>query len=381
MLVPHVNRFFGPEGVKINNVGKTVKRLNVDADGNFEYVRKKVTKVYKATPRTYSRVIARDTLRRTRMDAYYDSLAKSKLVDHYISIAHMDSTTCGICATMHGRRVTKGSGPLYHSNCGCDLVPVWKKDSPLALQNKPEAFFENQRNRHFLRMHDLKRYNAKMPRGMKLKYATQLPEDAITTVMPGKIKMRAIRFELLGKPAKIVPALKIQKAIQPTPKGWKFTDTEWKREAGTLYAKTKKDGKEHLLTFNEKTQEFVGSARKVAYDIPLHPFSSLHTHPHWDAPLSAQDISAFLGESNEIVGGATSNKHIYLVRKLTDTRTVAKSGAAQKYISKIFEEERLKTLAMYGYGPYTEEQMRVALISANKVLAQKYKFGYKIIKI
>jgi hypothetical protein len=200
-LIPHINRFFGPGGVVIDNVGKTVKRFTVDADGNHAWVDHKITRKYKATPRTYSRLIARDTLRQARMDAYYDSLKSSKLVDHYISVAHMDSTTCGMCASMHGRTVTKGSGPLYHGNCGCDLRPVWKKESLLASQNKQDAFYEKQRNTHFMRANDLKNYNAKMPRGMKLKYATQLPEDAITKVIPDKAAMRAIRHEMLGKPA------------------------------------------------------------------------------------------------------------------------------------------------------------------------------------
>jgi hypothetical protein len=203
MLVPHVNRFFGPEGVSIDNIGKTVKQFRIDADGNYGWFDHKITKIYKATPRTYSRLIARNTLRQARMDAYYDSLKGSKLVDHYISVAHMDSNTCAHCAMMHGQRVTKGSGPQYHGNCGCDLRPVWKKDSPLASQNKPEEFFEKQRNMHFMRAKDLKDYNAKMPRGMKLKYATQLPEDAITKVIPDKAAMREIRHEMLGKPAAI----------------------------------------------------------------------------------------------------------------------------------------------------------------------------------
>jgi hypothetical protein len=203
MLIPYVNRFFGPDGVVIDNVGKIVKRFTVDADGNHAWIDHEITRKYKASPRTYSRLIARDTLRNARMDAYYDSLKGSKLVDHYISVAHMDSTTCGMCASMHGRRVNKGSGPLYHGNCGCDLRPVWKKDSVLAKTNKPEEFFVKQRNMHFMRAKDLKDFNAKMPRGLKLKYATQLPEDAITKVMPSKAVVREIRYNALGKPAAI----------------------------------------------------------------------------------------------------------------------------------------------------------------------------------
>jgi hypothetical protein len=382
MLIPHVNRFFGPEGVVINNVGKSVNRLIVDADGNFEYVRKKVTKVYKATPQTYSRLIARDTLRRTRMDAYYDSLAKSKLVDHYISIAHMDSTTCGICATMHGKTVTKGSGPLFHGNCGCDLRPVWKKDSPLASQNKPEAFFENQRNRHFLRMHDLKRYNAKMPRGMKLKYATQLPEDDITKVIPGKIKIRAIRHEMLGKPKSLVPIKPIEKVVTHVPKkDWGMSDKAWKREAKTLYAKTAKDGKEHLKLMNGKFKEVTGTKNSVKFEIPKTDYLSLHTHPGWDSPLSGGDIFSFLTSRKEQVGAATSYKSIYLIQKTANTKMVPNTTPSYKIINDLFAMERRKILKLYGPGPYTDAQQTQAALTAGKVLAENHSFEYKVIPV
>jgi hypothetical protein len=381
MLVPHINRFFGPEGVKIDNIGKTVKRLNVDADGNFEYINHKITKVYKATPRTYSRLLARNTLREARMDAYYSSLAKSKLVDHYVSISHLDSTTCVLCASMHGRRVTKGAGPQYHSNCGCDLVPVWKKDSPLAAQNKPAAFYEKQRNMHFMRMHDLKRYNAKMPRGMKLKYATQLPEDAITKVMPGKIKMRAIRHEMLGKPKSLTPKVLVKEPITLPKTEWGMSDKAWTREAKMLYAKTAIDKKEHLKLYNGKFKEVVGTGSNVTFKIPKTDYLSLHTHPGWDSPLSPEDIFSFLTSPREQVSGATSNKHIFLIRKTADTKSVFNIQASLKTIKTLYNKERRKTIKMYGIGPYTEAQQTQSALIAGKVLAEKYGFKYKVIPV
>jgi hypothetical protein len=381
MLVPHVNRFFGPEGIVIDNVGKEVKRLAVDADGNFEWKKRTVTKVYKATPRTYSRMLARNVLREARMDAYYDSLKGSKLVDHYISIAHMDSTTCGICASMHGRRVTKGSGPLYHGNCGCDLRPVWKKNSPLASQNKQDAFYEKQRNTHFLRMADLKRYNAKMPRGMKLKYATQLPQDAITKIMPGKIKMRAIRHEMLGKPKSIAPEIPVKEVITPPKTDWGMSDKAWKREAKTLYAKTVIDKKEHLKLFNGKFEEFVGTGSNVKFTIPKTNYLSLHTHPGWDSPLSPEDVFSFLTSPREQVSGATSSKHIFLIQKMASTKSVLNTQATLKVMKTFYNAERRKTIKMYGIGPYTEAQQTQAALTAGKVLARKYGFEYKVIPV
>jgi hypothetical protein len=380
-IIPHINRFFGPDGVSIDNIGKTVKRFRIDADGNYGWFDHKITRKYKATPRTYSRLIARDTLRQARMEAYYDGLKSSKLVDHYISVAHMDSTTCGMCASMHGRTVTKGSGPLYHGNCGCDLRPVWKKNSLLASQNKQDAFFEKQRNTHFLRMNDLKRYNAKMPRGMKLKYATQLPEDAITKVMPGKIKMQAIRHEMLGKPKSIAPEIPVKEVITPPKTDWGMSDKAWKREAKTLYAKTVIDKKEHLKLFNGKFEEFVGTGSNVKFTIPKTDYLSLHTHPGWDSPLSPEDAFSFLTSPREQVSGATSSKHIFLIQKMTSTKSVLNTQATLKVMKTFYNAERRKTIKMYGIGPYTEAQQTQAALTAGKVLARKYGFEYKVIPV
>jgi hypothetical protein len=391
LLVPHINRFFTSEGVKIDNIGKTVKRLAVDANGNFEWQMHKITKAYKATPRTYSRMLARNTLREARMDAYYESLKKSKLVDHYISVSHLDSNTCAHCAMMHGQIVTKGAGPQYHSNCGCDLAPMWKKDSPLAFQNKPDAFYEKQRNTHFLRMKDLKVYNAKMPRGMKLKYATQLPEDAITHVMPGKIKMRAIQHEMLGKPKQIAPAgeraytakkaeVTIQRAFEDNLKKqpWGMTDNEWRAEAKTLYAKTAKDGNEHLRLYSGTVTEHTGTKTAVQYYPPIHTFYGLHTHPNWDSPLSGEDVYNLLSDKFQQLTGASSDKSIYLMRK-TKKAPIFRDTTRAK-INFLTEFKRFhKDVVNKAFLTQGSIDSTQCLTEVNIEIAKRYGLEYKII--
>jgi len=103
---------------------------------------------------------------------------------------------------MHGQRVSHSEGPLYHPSGACDLKPIWKEDS--GIKNKDPAFYENQRDQHFWKQNQLAKYNAEMPRGAKLKFYSQLPSDAIST-MPGKEAMRAVRYNALGKPGAIKP--------------------------------------------------------------------------------------------------------------------------------------------------------------------------------
>jgi hypothetical protein len=376
-LIPHITRFFGPEGVVIDNVGKEVKRLNVDADGIFEWKKQTVTKIYKATPRTYSRLIARNTLRQSRMDAYYESLSKSKLVDHYISVAHMDSNTCAHCAMMHGQTVTKGTGPQYHGNCGCDLRPVWKKNSPLASQNKPDAFYKKQRNLHFMRAKDLKNYNAKMPRGMKLKYATQLPEDAITKDIPDKAAMRKIRHEMLGKPAAIKPSMLVTKPkVLSTKESLAQLKREERATANELWAETSKDGLEHAKIVNDGIRHIRGD--------PKNDFIMHHTHPTWDSPLSGTDLGTFLETKQFKKNVASSPKRIYIAIKKKDTIIPKMSGKriadkinelAQKINTENTEVKMLKTFTM----PTKEEAVIIwhdAMEQANKIIAEKYNFDY-----
>jgi hypothetical protein len=395
-LVPHINRYFGPGGVVIDNVGKKVTRRTLDCDGVWKSKEVTITRAYTATPKAYARAIARNSMHQAHQDGYRESLAKSKDLDYFISISLLDPNTCATCASMHGRRVTKGSGPQYHGNCGCSIVPVWKKDSVLWKMNKPADFYKKQQDVHFLRMQDLKNYNASMPRGSKVKFWSQLPDTALTKKVPDEAAMRSIRRDFMGGPAKapkkIVPKKTPIKMYNEQvaeegfkDRGWGMSDAHWEREATRLYAKTAKDGKEHLKIINGKFAEVVGNGNSVVYTAQKTPFMTIHTHPvgaeGWDSPLSGADIYSFLSEYFEYVSCATTNKHLYMMRRTADTTPLLKGSKAQRSILAKYKRETKKTLALYGTAPYTFEQQRQAMVTAGRAIAQKYHFDYKVIRL
>ncbi|MCK4815775.1 hypothetical protein KA005_08395 [bacterium] len=195
LFIPHVQRFFGPEGVIINNVGKYRKVLKVDAMGNYSYVKKLITKQYHATSKSYSTLLARTSMISAHQSGRYQSLQQSGLVDHYISVSILDANTCSLCAGMHSQRVTRETGPLYHPNCACSLKPIFRKDS--GIKNKDPEFYQKQSDKWFLKQHDLKVFNSKMPSDSKLKFSSLLPEDAITDVLPDRAVMLNIRKAIL----------------------------------------------------------------------------------------------------------------------------------------------------------------------------------------
>jgi hypothetical protein len=125
----------------------------------------------------------------------YQSVEKTGLVDHYISVSILDANTCDHCAMMHGQRVSKAEGPLYHPGCACDKKPIWKKDS--GLKNKDPAIYEKQRDTAMYRKYKLKEFNAELPRGVqKLKFDSLLPKDYVGS-LPDSKAMYEIRKALL----------------------------------------------------------------------------------------------------------------------------------------------------------------------------------------
>jgi hypothetical protein len=194
-LLPHIQRYFGPGGVTIDNRGKFNRVLEVKPNGDFSWVKREVKKVYKATPNTYANLLARSSMIDAHHSGRFLSLEKSGLVDYYISHSILGPRTCARCSMMHGIKVLRVEGPLYHGNCMCYLKPIWRKDS--GLKNKNPEFYENQRDRYFLKENDLRKFNKGMPRGEKLKYSSLLPADAITKTLPSEEVMYEIRKAIL----------------------------------------------------------------------------------------------------------------------------------------------------------------------------------------
>lgn len=193
-MLPHIQRYFGPSGVTIDNRGKFKRVLEVKPNGNFSWVKREVKKVYKATPKTYANLLARSSMIDAHHSGRFLSLEKSNLVDYYISHSILGPRTCARCAMMHGQRVSHAEGPLYHPMCMCDLKPFWKKDT--GLKNKDPDLYEKESNQHFWNQHQLKEFNKTMPRGKKLKYSSLLPKDALKA-MPDKEAMYEIRKAIL----------------------------------------------------------------------------------------------------------------------------------------------------------------------------------------
>jgi hypothetical protein len=195
MLLPHIQRYFGPEGVVIDHVGEFRKVLKVDAYGNFKYVKQAVTRPYRATHKSYSNLLARSSMIQSHHEGRYQSLEASKLVDHYISVSVLDANTCPMCAGMHGQQVSHADGPLYHPNGACNLKPIFKEDS--GLKNKDSEFYQKQSDKWFVKQNDLREFNMNMPKGAKLKYSSLLPVDAVTEALPSKEAILAIRKAML----------------------------------------------------------------------------------------------------------------------------------------------------------------------------------------
>lgn len=195
LLVPHIRGIFGNKGVTIDNVGRMRRVLTVDADGNYKWINKKVTRLYHTTTKNYADIIARSTMLDANRLARHQTLQRSGFVKAYRSVAIMDERTGMHDAMMHGVIVKWGDGPPYHARCRCEYEPIWKKDT--GLKNQEDDYYFDKRDKWFFKQHQLKEYNLTLPKGAKIPNANFLPKSELGPV-PNKDKMRAIRKELLG---------------------------------------------------------------------------------------------------------------------------------------------------------------------------------------
>jgi len=422
LLQPAVGNYFGPKGVLIDNVGKFKKVLKVDADGNYKYVKQAITRPYRATPKSYSNLLARSSMINAHHEGRYQSLQKTGLVDHYISESLLDANTCNLCATMHGQRVSHSEGPLYHPSGACKLKPIWKKDS--GIPNKDPSFYDKQRDQHFWKQHQLAEYNKGMPKGAKLKFHSMLPKDAISA-MPNKAAMRTIRYNALGKPGAIKPTIikpkvakikppsvkpkvtkvkpkvveKITKPVEKKvvkekivkPKATKKAQIEKikkeeREKADELWKKTAKDGNEHAKITNSKTIYMDGDKKGVKMPRLETLHQQQHTHPNWDAPLSGGDLSVFLKNPSTTQLSASSPKNIYVVKRRIDTIIPKESGI----VLRTKHDDLYKKMAKEMVGDFKKKTGRLptpkqaqkisrdALINANKAVAKEYNVDYMV---
>ena len=195
LLQPHIRSVFGDGGVLIDNTGKIRRELIVDPDGRYRWVNKKGSGLYRATVQTYSETVSRSSMLRAHNEGRTATLKQSKLVERYRFIAAMTGNTCSTCAMMHGQIVDPGDvTPPIHSKCGCRLGVVWKEETGLA--NHTDEYYENQRDQHFWKQHQLKEYNKTLPKGKKVPNYNFLPADKLKG-MPDAAGMREIRARML----------------------------------------------------------------------------------------------------------------------------------------------------------------------------------------
>jgi len=195
MLIPHVQRYFGPSGVVIDNVGKYRKELQVTADSKFQWVQKKIIKPYRATPKAYSNLLARSSMLLAHNTGRTQSLDASGLVSGYRWSCLCSANSCVTCLGMHGQKITKAEFPPAHPDCGCHGAPIFKKDS--GIKNKSPDFYFKQRDTAMYRKFELEKYNKTLPKGTpKLKFDTLLPEGTVGS-LPDAKEMHDIRKALL----------------------------------------------------------------------------------------------------------------------------------------------------------------------------------------
>ena len=419
-LIPHIKAIFGGKGVTIDNIGSIRKVLTVDADGKFKWINKKVTRMFHTTVNNYANIIARSTIVDANRLARHQTLQESGFVKAYRSVAVMDERTGYHDAMMHGVIVKWGEGPPYHARCRCEYEPIWKKST--GLSNRPDSFYEDKRDKFFWKQHQLKKYNATLPKGKKIPNANFLPKDMLKG-MPSKAGMRKIRADMLGQPVpvtkpKVIKPTKVVKPMETKPKVTKPTKVakpveekpKLKKEdkkltgkeqlqkdrrnqikadkkiAKELYEPTAKIGKEHGLVIDNKGNKHyaVGDKHSVRLAKPDAPYTSYHTHPGTQKggipeAFSPADMNQFLAIKNQKRMVAITDKNMYVMTK-TDKTVDIFTRNQQTVFKNRFENARMAKLQTYS--PDKQRYMTSMTAAAqhgNRAIAKQYGCTYEII--
>lgn len=418
-LIPHIKGVFGAEGVTINNIGSVRKVLSVNADGKYKWVNKKVTRMFHTTTKNYADIIARSTIIDANRLARHQTLQQSGFVKAYRSVAVMDERTGYHDAMMHGQIVKWGDGPPYHARCRCEYEPIWEKST--GLSNRPDSFYEDKRDNFFWKRHQLKKYNATLPKGSKIPNANFLPKDMLKG-MPGKAGMRKIRGDMLGQPVpvtkpKVTKPIKVVKPVEAKPKVTKprkvakpveekpkvkkdakvLTEKQQlqkdrrnqikvdKKIAKDLYEPTAKTGKEHALVIDNKGNRYysVGDKGSVTMAKPDVPYASYHTHPGSKGGIpetfSRADVNQFLAIKNQKRMVAITDKNMYVMTK-TDKTVDILTRDQQTVFKNRFENARMAKLQTYT----SDKQRYVTSLAesaryANRSIAKQYGCTFEII--
>lgn len=352
-LVPHIKGVFGAEGVTINNIGSVRRVLSVDVGGKFKWINKKVTRAFHTTTKNYADIIARSAIIDANRLARHQTLQQSGFVKLYRSIAVLDERTGHLDAMMHGAIVKWGDGPPYHARCRCEYEPIWKKST--GLSNRPDAYYEDKRDKFFWKQHQLKLYNAKLPKGSKIPNANFLPAAELKG-MPGKEGMRAIRAEMLN------------------------VKTNDMKIADKLWRVSEKDGMEHAqIRSIEGTASFGGNNHAVKFDssdFPNSRFTLHHTHPSWDSPLSGSDLRVFLNHKTNTEMVAITKTSIYKAVRMPGTKGFKRPSEEVNFVSKFKTSANKCYTRNLDQGGVPDKIWRESLIEAGQGMGEKYGFKY-----
>ena len=408
-LVPHIKSVFGAEGVTINNIGSVRKVLSVDADGNYKWINKKVTRAFHTTTKNYANIIARSTIVDANRLARHETLQQSGFVKAYRSVAVMDERTGHMDAMMHGVIVKWGGGPPYHARCRCEYAPIWKKST--GLSNRPDSFYEDKRDKFFWKQHQLKAYNAKLPKGSKIPNANYLPKHMLKG-MPGKAGMRKIRADMLGQPlpvtkpkvptpAKIVKPVEtkpkvtkpkkvakpVEKKAKPTSGTPKAQIKEDKKIGKELFDKTDKDSREHGLTVDANGKKYYAKGDKNSIYLARPKdiaHTNYHTHPTTGSGVpegfSGADVNNFLVNKQTMRTVVITEKNIHIMTKTPKTPPLSGGVENRTAFKRSFED--LKKSKMLTFDPSVRTYISshtASLQSANKVMAKRYDCTYEIV--
>jgi hypothetical protein len=64
LLIPEIRAVFGPEGVMIDNIGKTRDVLRVNASGDYWWTKVKIKQPYRTTTKNYADILASTNMKR-----------------------------------------------------------------------------------------------------------------------------------------------------------------------------------------------------------------------------------------------------------------------------------------------------------------------------
>jgi hypothetical protein len=197
-LRPYISQYFSSNGqVVIDNVGKTYRVLNVNAQGEHWWADVVRTRKYVTNVQNYSNIVARTAMLKANNAGRVDTVTQSGLAEkEYRYICALTGNSCDVCIGMHGSIVDPSDVmPPVHPRCGCYLQAIWKKKT--GLMNRTDEYYEKQQNIAVYKRYKFKEYNKSVPKADRLETDALMPRSDYLP-LPVKTEMQRIRKEVIG---------------------------------------------------------------------------------------------------------------------------------------------------------------------------------------